>query len=118
MSTERDEDRALLEKAAKAAGIRVTWEPTHHCFWVNPGQGLPVEPWNPLVNDATALRLAVKLIIDISPPRTEDDDAKARRFDARNGIYVAQAADPFAATRLAITRAAASLAPDLPGEGG
>ncbi|MGJ7529806.1 hypothetical protein [Variovorax sp. GB1P17] len=62
------DDRALLEAAAKAAGIsgirsRLD-DPMHRDFLIsdsarNPGQ--KSGPWNPLTDDGDALRLAVKL---------------------------------------------------------
>lgn len=54
-------DRELLELAAKAVGLRITWEPDHKCHWINPGQGIQIDPWNPLRDDGQALRLAVAL---------------------------------------------------------
>jgi hypothetical protein len=93
-------DRELLEAAAKAAGIRRTIE------WLGHHEYLP--NWNPLEDDADAFRLAVKLVIDIFPPRTEDDCAKASAMDGP-GAYEDQKRDPYAATRRAIVRSAAEL---------
>lgn len=113
-------DRELLEMAAKAAGYELEWES------VLPGE----DPdgyvgcdciikgtrrfWNPLTNDGDALRLAVKLVIDIKPPRSEDDDAQARRFDADEGVFERQETCPNAATRRAIVRAAAEIGRAMP----
>ena len=100
-------DRDLLELAAKAAGIEIDWElgfarfarlPKHDKM--NPAVGW----WNPLANDGDALRLAVKLKIHISgffDKVTTDTDE--RSFCENYG------ADPLAATRRAIVRAAAEI---------
>ena len=57
------EDKKLLELAAKAAGL-------HAKVASNSGIGLKVHGncnwWNPLTDDGDALRLAVKLCIDVS----------------------------------------------------
>jgi hypothetical protein len=102
------DDRTLLEAAAKAAGINVTWT-----GWV-PGPKsingrafrLPdsYDYWNPLTDDGDALRLAVKL----------------RHFRVGLGECIGRGAyahiamlesgpDPDAATRRAIVRAAAAI---------
>ncbi len=54
-------DRELLELAAKAAGLGVKWEQAHSCFWIEMGQGLPINHWNPLADDGDAFRLMVRL---------------------------------------------------------
>jgi hypothetical protein len=73
-------DRELLELAAKAAGI--------------PFSNIELV-WNPLTDDGDALRLAVKLDL----------------FDAATLTYEPEEyrADPYAATRRAIVRAAAEI---------
>jgi predicted ATP-grasp superfamily ATP-dependent carboligase len=102
-------DREILEAAAKAAGINLTpytwnkgtgWD--HEGFTVA-GEG-PNE-WNPIEDDGDALRLAVKLRIDIAhfsesvrADTTGYDDCNERNCD-----------DPYAATRRAIVRAAAQI---------
>lgn len=67
-----------------------------------------IKRWNPLVSDADALRLAVKLkiLVDIGVDSSE----------ATNGDYICHGicelhrnSDPYAATRRAIVRAAASI---------
>lgn len=85
-------DRELLELAAKAAGVDYKgWDRE----WT----------WNPLTDDGDALRLAVKLRIDVC----SDDD-----FIAAEGplSYVAahepRDVEGYAATRRAIVRAAAA----------
>ena len=71
-------DRELLELAASAAGINLWWdgdlpkELVHH--WSgNPEDGGEERgyPWNPLADDGDALRLAVKLKMNVclhTPP--------------------------------------------------
>jgi hypothetical protein len=55
-------DMRLVELAAKAAGYG-------HAAWSDDGRGLLLtgiqEPWNPLEDDGDALRLAVRLQMDI-----------------------------------------------------
>ena len=58
-------DRELLELAAKAAGIALDGECPHGGFWVWDDEHLHHLPWNPLADDGDALRLAVKLDIQV-----------------------------------------------------
>ena len=63
-------DKELLEFAAKAAGIELDWDipPNARNPWRMTGQGNdrgPAAEWNPLTDDGDALRLAVKLKMDI-----------------------------------------------------
>lgn len=75
-------DREMLEFAAKAAGITVSFDRTRR-DWA----------WNPLDDDGDALRLAVKL-----------------KMWTHSGMGCFQnEPDPYAATRLAIVRAAAEI---------
>jgi hypothetical protein len=82
-------DKELLELAAKAAGLEVV-TPTMLAH----GQ------WNPLTDDGDALRLAVKLRLTphIDGNLTDCEDCTVAHLD-----------DPYAATRRAITRAAAEI---------
>ena len=57
-------DRELLELAARAAGYDVTYEIGYLTFFRQDVVGRPV--WNPLTDDGDALRLAVKLEINLS----------------------------------------------------
>ncbi len=63
-------DRELLEAAAKAAGMMFSVEPQHSDYgrsdWGDEVPHANGEPWNPLTDDGDALRLAVKLRIDIN----------------------------------------------------
>ena len=97
-------DRELLELAAKAAGIEVIRsrldDPMNADFLVRGGSRNPYHEfgaWNPLSDDGDALRLAAKLYL-----------WDAVRLAHRE---VSDAVDIYAATRRAIVRAAAALAP-------
>ena len=99
------DDRALLEAAAKAAGLRVRWyiKGLVHLD----SDGLDAGWWNPLLDDADALRLAVKLRIDVCFASdmlfTQTTLAPTPMFKEQYG------GDEMAATRRAIVRAAAAL---------
>lgn len=101
-------DRELLELAAKAAGIHVvSWDNVGSC-WIPTGCHNELKPWNPLVSDGDALRLAVKLGIDVYLSGSIDGAVNA--FFSDTQVKEPVAGDSFAATRRAIVRAAASLA--------
>ncbi len=105
-------DRELLELAAKAAGVEYDkfanyrfglWLVIHH----EPTE-LTRRSWNPLTDDGDALRMAVKLAINIE------------FFSSSNTVYVEPVGrglsfdeslgnDPCVATRRAIVRAAAAI---------
>lgn len=111
-------DRELLELAAKAAGVIGAWARTHQTYgdtWI---EGLdcggPVY-WNPLEDDGAALRLAVKLRmnIDIGERPVEFTEASLIRDDERIGAEEYHDCDPYAATRRAITRAAAEIGKEM-----
>jgi hypothetical protein len=98
-------DRELLELAAKAAGVPIIPHPNGPEFGtlINGSAG-----WNPLTNDGDALRLAVKLRIDL-----EWDDGYIEAYQ-RNDTFVHYCAaeggdDIEAAARRAIVRAAAEI---------
>lgn len=105
-------DRELLELAAKAAGYKIAWEGGCVTGWMAGGSW-----WNPLEDDGDALRLTVRLLINVD--RCPDDVGRyvcawrpgtemvaapvsvVEEFEAKG--------DPYAATRRAIVRAAAEL---------
>ena len=98
-------DRELLELAAKAAGIEAAW---------SDGEGLVCRNdagyryfWNPLTDDGDALRLAVKLKIDIRPSMCGSSKFRYAVYDGNT--YGEVDSDPYAATRRAIVRAAAEI---------
>jgi hypothetical protein len=119
-------DRELLEAAAKAAGVVLLQVPnaaqTDADWWAYAAGRKPdtAKPWNPLNDDGDALRLAVKMRIDLHTSPINGDavivTAKHRmRSDLLrqpNPTTAAEncAPDPYAATRRAIVRAAASMA--------
>ena len=107
-----NEDKELLELAAKAAGI----EPLGKAFEMNgdfAGFCMPARKvWNPLTDDGDALRLAVKLGLLIDAIGI----SAGVRFSSENGYDVwlyekheNHNNDPYAATRRAIVRAAAEI---------
>lgn len=112
-------DRELLEKAAKAAGYgKVEWmvgtfgvERPHVRFddswsWTH---------WNPLTDDGDALRLAVKLNMDIGFDTLPDGAIAwaalpwSDQWDEGCRVMEWLHKDPCAATRRAIVRAAAAM---------
>lgn len=117
-------DRELIELAAKAAGLSRAI-----VYDAYPDDGFPAPYaklekhiyWNPLIDDDDALRLAVKLGMDLL--RTEVDiEAIAtlppyapmeRNVPAPFGIEQL-GDDPYAATRRAIVRAAAEIGKSMP----
>lgn len=105
-------DRDLLEQAAKAAGIKVKGyfedEPT---LLIKPGIRLPPARWNPLTDDGDALRLAVKLGLDIVQRASLcDGPLEAVVWVYQGSCFIEPYTDdPCAATRRAIVRAAAQI---------
>ncbi len=91
-------DRELLEAAAKAAGVKYNFicPDGAHCGDINTMQD---RFWNPLEDDGDALRLAVKL------GAQEYIGSYIDRYCTRDEYQ----ADPYAATRRAIVRAAAAI---------
>lgn len=109
-------DKELLELAAKAAGFTYRTSPE----WHNTGapqiwDGNDWIDWNPLTDDGDALRLAVKLGIDVCidtaqerPPQTQAIGFAGDGADTVDAIEF-HGDDHYAATRRAIVRAAASI---------
>jgi hypothetical protein len=100
-------DRELLEAAAKAAGMPHTYNEFWSGFYIrNPdGSWVPNHHWNPLTDDGDALRLMVSLRMNVHL------DSNMVDVDP-DGIYwfsEAYGANPYAATRRAIVRAAAEI---------
>ena len=106
-------DRELLEAAAKAVNGGA-WHPLTH--------DTPSGKWNPLDDDGDALRLAVKLRIDLSLWINTVSVTAKTHIGAGRGISLFDDAkrtandhaepfgdDPYAATRRAIVRAAAAM---------
>jgi hypothetical protein len=107
-------DRELLELAAKAAGIDLQFgEGDYPYYWETPRIA---EHWNPLTDDGDALRLAVKLNIQIAPDPANsmgcawlgrEDDAEP--VEETIAVELWKDSDPLTATRRAIVRAAAEI---------
>jgi hypothetical protein len=103
-------DRELLDLAAKAAGITLDWQEG----W----NGMPDSAsnmgrvWSPLTDDGDALRLAVKLNMEVCSHADADiggiswADASGHAFAY---IELPHDGDQMAATRRAIVRAAAEI---------
>ena len=94
-------DRELLEMAAKACGLEEA------------KMRIEFNQWNPLTDDGDALRLAVKLDIDFYMGAGDGPEAWAGYYlpGRENKKHACQPVngDPYAATRRAITRAAAEI---------
>lgn len=118
-------DRELLEAAARAAGLTGDWS-VQRCsrksgvntpiegFFIRNARGGYGKLWTPLTDDGDALRLAVKLRLDIFnyyPPEFEQDSVRASHMlGSEYGSAEEEAGtDPYAATRRAIVRAAAAI---------
>jgi hypothetical protein len=121
-------DKEILELAAKAAGFgapktgRTCWTESEYprnsekygALWNYVGHMDTAKLWNPLTDDGDALRLAVKLEIAINPfagktvvAHTESGRLGHEKWDCWDD-------DPYAATRRAITRAAAEIGKAMP----
>ena len=88
-------DRELLELAAKAAGITLQFDAAGTAW-----KKWPSFSWNPLTDDGDALRLAVKLYLW--------EPIMLAHREVSDGV------DFYAATRRAITRAAAEIGKAMP----
>lgn len=97
-------DRDLLELAAKAAGIVGLWHERGQCIHVTDCAGMSDIWWRPLQDDGDALRLAVKLQLELTVFR---DHVTA--YNANGWYDELNAGDPESATRRAIVRAAAAI---------
>lgn len=107
-------DRELLELAAKAAGVEQGAERTE---WgisttLSDGRHGYLPHWNPLTDDGDALRLALKLGIQIGDPHQYADLALAHtdgRLPFNEYWERIKNGDYYSATRRAIVRAAAEI---------
>jgi hypothetical protein len=119
-------DKELLEAAARAAGIpwRVVGAIPGRYYLTPKADGVQ-EPcsmnhWNPLTDDGDALRLMARLGLDVqySPEAVEVVAHQHARIEGKEAVApwawesLLDAADPAAATRRAIVRAAAAMAGD------
>jgi len=119
------EDRELLGLAAKAAGY-----PIHSdAKWVGAGGGKPSlymglrgQKWNPLEDDGDALRLAVKLHLDICFYRGFEEVGVQGEGTSDTPTSLGEPVeanekfgdDTYAAARRAIVRAAAEIGRSMP----
>ena len=99
-------DRALLEMAAKAAGYTKTRVDVRGWFFVCVYSGEPEEweLWNPLTDDGDALRLAVKLEMNVMVGVVRTPAGFTAIEYSEDGCQ-----DDNELTRLAIVRAAAEI---------
>ena len=123
-------DREMLELAAKAAGIkalRCSNGVLRDCTGLDhPAMNIFSAPeWNPLTDDGDAFRLEVKLRIDVNyrglivfaeqvgPVEVDAAESKKlyplRPYSLMAVCGITSKADPYAATRRAIVRAAAEI---------
>jgi hypothetical protein len=113
-------DRELLEMAAKAAGITGEYDVITEAI-ESPAKPKPYGDahsyWNPLADDGDALRLAVKLQIDLEFDPIEHSTVEAYHQIMGEPHFCATEAlsrDPYAATRRAIVCAAAEIGKAMP----
>lgn len=99
-------DRELLEAAARAAGMRlVLWHADGTPHATLPDDTVSFR-WNPLTDDGDALRLAVKLHLNLLC-HTGSAIKAARRENVFAEVPIGE--DRYAATRRAIVLAAAAI---------
>ena len=105
-------DKELLELAAKAVGIDGIYT-EYVCDGETRGVIFnKLVPWNPLDDDGDALRLAVKLLIEINHnhfQKTVDAYYSPDFSQHTSKLTEAYGNDPYAATRRAIVKAAAEI---------
>lgn len=102
-----DTDKYLIDMAAKAAQLP-------ECGWMGPAfmyvKDNTFTDWSPLKDDGDALRLAVKLNLQINPTVQTDFGPASVAYDGGVGISrVQHGGDGSMATREAIVRAAAEI---------
>ena len=110
------DDRTMLELAAKSAGIEGVYIERDFGITgiVASALGASDCPWNPLENDGDALRLVVTIGfsdeegVSIFLADKEDPTVVVRKGGKAGAMELA-GSDPLAATRRAITRAAAEI---------
>lgn len=104
-------DRELLEMAARAAGITgITRDGGIELSKDHAKPPYDWRMWNPLTDDGDALRLAVKLRLEIERSKYSEAVVYVGKVgDAKFMERLDENADIFAATRRAIVRAAAEI---------
>lgn len=111
-------DKELLELAAKAAGLNLDWDSYTAMNLHRPMASFGEAnwfAWNPLTDDGDALRLAVKLGMKVYPGEAYPWREEYADWPIQFGCAVDEdeEPDPYAATRLAVVRAAASIGEQL-----
>jgi hypothetical protein len=113
-------DKELLELAAKAAGYRLEWDGDPAKWQPMYYEGKTYHSFDPLTDDGDALRLAVKLRLQLihMDSEVEKDGITVKtpilHIDSTAGsIYQYLDNDPLGATRRAIVRAAAEIGEKL-----
>jgi hypothetical protein len=109
-------DRELLELAAKASGISWFGGGINGLATGKNGACL-VGWWNPLTDDGDALRLAVKLELDLLIYADGAEVLSKTTSPILEDAYKDHGMDACAATRRAIVRAAAAIADAMNNEG-
>jgi hypothetical protein len=109
-------DKEILELAAKAADIELWHEDVFTKGLTQKVSQSGILCWNPLTDDGDALRLAVKLemMIDYIDRGYMAGHVLATAGPVMLSIYEPREPDPYAATRRAITRAAAEIGKAMP----
>lgn len=102
-------DRELLEVAAKSIGLALDTYSQNTRYEVGPPELPEWRYWNPLEDDADALRLAVSLGLKLTMPKYKGFGTTADH--QRDGVAGCTAfdEDPMAQTRRAIVIAAANV---------
>ena len=106
-------DCELLELAAKSAGIPIKPDFAERYDYYMSDKLM----WSPLTDDGDALRLAVKLRIQVTPGTYNKDEFSAyngERHAEAHEWYAPGVQDECAATRRAIVRAAAEIGKGMP----
>jgi hypothetical protein len=103
-------DRELLELAAKSVGVALQYADDEGRLPYDLNTSVD---WNPLIDDSDALRLAVKLQIDVYHGTGDGPEIWAGYW-MHGAVRMKHACepvgtDPYAATRRAIVRAAAEI---------
>ena len=101
-------DREMLEFAAKAAGIDVSFIGPLGVYT----RKTETKPWNPITDDGDAFRLMVRLRL----PIRDGLNGTVETGNERSGrpIWELWEDDPLAATRRVIVRAAAEIGRQMP----
>ncbi|HHX7816851.1 TPA: hypothetical protein ACVNHX_005374 [Pseudomonas aeruginosa] len=118
-------DRELLELAARAAGVKARWFRVNQWRQVG-GHKMQTgqedvfgthhsKPWNPLTDDGDALRLAVTRGLVVTPDRENQRTLVSNSAGHEYCAIYCDKLGEMAATRLAITEAAAEIGKSMGG---